>query len=103
MERIIYLYRRKDGVSLEDARKWSLEVDLPRTSSQPGVRKFQVSEIVSSGKGKFEYHILEEIEADSYQAWMDAASRPAMKKVADEWPSYFDESSILEIRAARIK
>ena len=42
MERIIYFYRRKQGVTAEQSRRWTLEVDIPITSTQPGMQKFQV-------------------------------------------------------------
>ena len=103
MERIVYLYRRKAGVTAEQSQKWTREVDIPITSALPGVQRFQVSEVDSSGEGALEFHVLEEIEADSYEAWMQAAELPAMKKVADEWPSYFDEGSIVEIRLTKLE
>jgi len=103
MERIVYLYCRKQGVTAEQSRKWTLEVDVPITSTQPGIQKFQVSEISSSGEGPLEFHVLEEIEVDSYEAWTKVAEQPGMKKVAAEWPSYFDETSILEIRSTKIE
>ncbi len=103
MERTIYFYRRKQGVTAEQSRRWTLEVDIPITSTQPGMQKFQVSEVSSSGEGPLEFHVLEEIEADSYEAWTKVAEQAAMKKVADEWPSYFDPTSILEIRSTKIE
>ena len=103
MECIVYLYRRKQGVTAQQSRKWTLEVDIPITSSQPGIQKFKVSEISSSGEGPLEFHILEEIEVGGYEAWTQAAEQPGMKKVAEEWPSYFDETSILEIRSTKIE
>ena len=54
MECIVYLYRRKQGVTAQQSRKWTLEVDIPITSSQPGIQKFKVSEISSSGEGPLE-------------------------------------------------
>ena len=62
LERIIYFYRLKEGVTIEDFRKWSIEKDLPITSAQPGVQRFETFQVTSSGEGESRYDVMEYIE-----------------------------------------
>ena len=103
VERIIYFYRLKDGVTIGDFWKWSIEKDLPITSAQPGVQKFETFELTSSGEGAAHYDVMEYIEADSYDAWSKVGKLPAMKEIAEAWPLYGDADSVLEVRLKKIE
>ncbi len=103
MERIVYLYRLKEGVKMADFWKWQLETDLPTTSKQPGVLAFQTYEVTGSGQGDRHYDVMEVVEAESYAAWLEVGKQPAMKKVAEEWPLYCDGQSVFEVRVKKIE
>ena len=101
MERIMYFYRLKEGVAMADFWRWSLETDQPITSRQPGVLRFETSEVTAFTNAK--YDVMEYIEAESYEAWNAVGKLPAMKKVASEWPLYGDGSSVIEVRLKKIE
>ncbi len=103
MERILAFYRLKDGVSMPEYVKWSLETDQPITSAQPGVIQFDVYKVNASGEGSLKFDVMEDILVDSWGAWEQVAKQPAMKKVVDEWPLYCDGASVLVTRVEQIK
>lgn len=103
MDRIIALYRLKEGVTMEEYRKYSLEIDQPITSVQPGVRRFEVYAVTASGEGPLNFDIMENIEVDSWEAWQEVTKSEPMKKVVTNWPRYCDESSVLLIRGDKIQ
>jgi hypothetical protein len=103
MERIVALYRLKNGVSMAEYVKWSLETDQPITSTQPGVIQFDVYKVNASGEGSLKFDVMEDVLVESWEAWEQVAKQPAMKKVADEWPVYCDGTSVLLTRVEQIK
>ena len=103
MEKIIALHRLKEGVTIEEYRKFSLQTDQPTTSNQPGIQRFEVYEVKASGEGPLHFDVMEIIEVDSWEAWEQVTKSAAMKKVMDDWPLYGDDTSILIVRADKIE
>ena len=94
MVRVFISYRLKDGVSRDEYRKWSREVDKVIASRQPGVRSYKIFEIQGAGKGEPGFDYMEDIEADSREAWEKVNGYPEMKEVVDGWMKLCDPDSV---------
>jgi hypothetical protein len=86
MQRVFVMYNLKKGVSMDEYKKWSREVDQKVTPKQPGVKSFKVFEIKGAEKGASPYQIVEDIEVDSWDAWQKVVKNDAMKNVIAQWP-----------------
>jgi len=91
MVHIFMLYKLKPGQE-EAYRKHSRETDQPALRRQPGIRKYNVYEIKGS-QGKSPYQIVEDIEVDSWNAWLAHAGSDTGKKLYEMWKKYCDEDA----------
>ena len=94
MARVFIMYRLRRGVSREQYRRWSREVDQVVASRQPGVLSYRVFEVTGSGKGDAPCDILEDIEVESREAWEKVNDYPEMKPVVKEWLELCDPDSV---------
>lgn len=95
MVHIFMMYNLKPGKE-EAYRKHSREIDQPTLRKQPGIRKFIVYEI-KGGQGKSPYQIVEDIEVDSWDAFLKVAASEAGKKLGEMWKEYCDEASQITV------
>ena len=66
--KIFTMHKLKPGASMEDYKKWSREVDHPKSISQPEIQSFEVYEIlgtVDSDEQSAAYDIIEVIDVES--------------------------------------
>jgi len=91
MQTMIMVYKLKKGISLEEYKKFSLEIDQPLVSGLKAVKKFNVHFVI--GPEKF-WDIFEVIKLDSYKAWEEITETDKMKKHDKEWKKYVDSDSI---------
>lgn len=91
MQTMIMVYNLKNGSSIEDYRKFSLEVDQPLVKSFDVIKEFNV--YVVKGPKKI-WEIFEVIKLDSYDAWEEITQTDKMKEHDREWKKYVDENSI---------
>ena len=103
MQRVFVMYKLKPGVSMDDYRKWSQEVDQKITPHQPGVKSFKVFEIKGAEKGTPPYQIVEDIEVESWEAWQKVVSGEGMKKVITEWNNYGDADTLIAVYGDQIE
>jgi hypothetical protein len=103
MQKVFVMYRLKPGVSIEDYKKWSVEVDQKITPFQPGCYRFEVYEIEGAEKGESPYQIVEDIDVESWESWQKVVASPGMKKVVESWGKYGDESTLKVIYGRKIK
>jgi hypothetical protein len=94
MVRVFITYKLRRGVSRDHYRRWSREVDQAVASRQPGVLSYRVFEVSGSGKGDAPCDIVEEIEAESREAWEKVNEYPEMKPVVKEWLELCDPDSV---------
>jgi antibiotic biosynthesis monooxygenase (ABM) superfamily enzyme len=94
MVEVVITYKLKPGVSREEYRKWSVEVDQPVASSQPGVRSYKIIEIDGADGAEPAYDILEVIQAESWEAWRQVPEREAMKPVVARFLELCDADSV---------
>jgi len=103
MEKVFVMYDLKKGVSIEDYKKWSRNVDQQITPNQPGCHKFEVFEILGSdGEGVPKFQIIELIEVDDWESWQQIVKSKGMGKVVTEWNNYGDENSLITIYGEKI-
>jgi len=95
MVHIFMMYNVKPG-KVEAYRKHSRMTDQPTLLKQPGIRKFTVYEI-KGGQGKPPYQIVEDIEVDSWEAFLKVAASDAGKRLGEMWKEYCDESSQITV------
>jgi len=103
MKKVLVMYKLKKGVSLEDYWKWSTELDQKITPFQPGVYRYEIFAIEGCKQGESPYHIVEEIEIDSFEQWQEVVNSEPMKEVVKTWANYADESSLTTIYGKKIK
>jgi hypothetical protein len=95
--KIFTMHKLKAGASIEDYKKWSREVDQPKSISQPEVLTFDVFEIlgsVDSDEMNPEYDVIEVIEVNSLEDIRKVEDR-LKNFLEDEWVARWVEKSTL--------
>ena len=103
MQKIFLMYNLKKGVSMEDYKKWSREVDQQITPKQEGVNKFEVYEIKGAEKGTPPCQIAEDIDVESWEKWQEVLKSKGMERVVREWNRYGDASTVVSIWGNKIE
>lgn len=94
MHKMYVMYNLKPGVTIEQYRLWSKEIDQRITPGQPGMIRFEVYEMIGSETGGEPFlRIVEDIEVEDFDAWMETTRREGMAYVESTLPSLIDESS----------
>lgn len=94
MVQVFIRYKLQPGVSREEFNKWSREVDQVIAARQPGVRSYKIYEIEGAGTGEPDCDYVEDIEADSREAWEQVNGYPEMKEVVEGWLKLCDPDSV---------
>lgn len=103
MEKVFVLYKLKPGVSIEQYRNWSVNLDQKVTPFQPGVHRFEVYEIKGAEIGESPYRIIEDVDVDSWDEWQKVMASDAMKEILETWDNYGDRSTIIALYGKKIK
>ncbi len=77
MHKIYVMYKLKKGVTMDQYKQWSKEIDQRITPGQPGMIRFEVYEIKGADKGEPFVQVVEDIEVEDYDAWMETCRQPA--------------------------
>jgi uncharacterized protein (TIGR02118 family) len=96
MVHIFMMYNVMPG-KMEAYRKHSRTTDQPTLKMQPGIRNFTVYEIKGAQSGTSPYQIVEDIEVDSWEAFLKVAASDAGKKLGEMWKMYCDEASQITV------
>ena len=102
MQKIFVLYRLKKGVSLEQYKAWSREIDQRITPGQPGMIRFEVYEIKGAEKGEPSVQIVEDIEVANALDWFETCRRPGMAYVQELIADLIDDTTLQVIYGERI-
>jgi hypothetical protein len=103
MQKVFVMYKLKPGVTLEQYREWSVTLDQVITPFQPGVVRFEVYAIQGALEGEPPYTIVEDVEVDDWETWVKVTQSEGMKRVAETWGDYGDESTLVMIHGEKIK
>lgn len=94
MQTIINLYNLRPGISIEEFKKWSKEVDQKMVPKQKGVHSFEVIEIKGVENGA-KYQVAEIIKVDSNEVWKENLETEEMKAVLEQWDKLCDGASVV--------
>jgi uncharacterized protein (TIGR02118 family) len=81
--KVISLLKRKEGMSLEEFRKWALEEHPPLGKKLPGIRKYRMSVVIEDNPN-FPYDAVSEFWFDDNDARMAAFATPEGKAAAED-------------------
>jgi len=102
MHKIFVMYRLKKGVTMDQYKQWSKEIDQRITPGQPGMIRFEVYEIKGADKGEPFVEVVEDIEVEDYDAWMKTCTERGMAYVQETVARLIDESTLKIIYGKRI-
>jgi hypothetical protein len=102
MQKVFVSYRLLPGVSLEHFCQWSREIDQLMLMRQPGIIRFEIYAIEGAEDGQPFCQIMEDIEADSFEAFQSAVAGPDMAYCRETFPLFVDQSSVQVIYGSRI-
>jgi hypothetical protein len=102
MHKMFVMYKLKPGVTIEQYRKWSKEVDQRITPGQKGMIRFEVYEMIGADKGEPFVQIVEDIEVEDFDAWMNTVRGEGMVYVEETIAQLIDESSRRIVYGTRI-
>lgn len=102
MQKIFVMYRLKKGVTIDQYKQWSKEIDQRITPGQPGMIRFEVYEIKGADKGEPFVEVVEDIEVEDFDAWMETCRQAGMAYVQETIESLIDESTLKIVYGERI-
>lgn len=94
--KVFTMHKLKKGVTMEDYKKWSREIDQKITLALAGVRKIEVYEILSLGNETPPFDIVEVIEVESWEASKKIENSEKLKSLIKEWmEKWVDKDSLV--------
>jgi hypothetical protein len=102
MQKVFVMYRLKDGVSMDQYKAWSREIDQRITPGQPGMIRFEVYAIEGAEKGEPFVQVVEDIEVEDAREWFATANKPGMAYVQETIAGLVDFSTLQVIYGSRI-
>jgi len=106
MEQFFTFFRLKDGVDLEEFRKWNKEVEKRVFRPHPVFESFEVFEIEGQeggGSEELSFDMVESIVVTSMEEWKDSMKDEAIEGVVEEWSIYADASSALTVFVRKVQ
>jgi hypothetical protein len=94
---MIVLYDLLPGVSADEFAKWSSEVDQPACRAFAACHGFDVYVVERQDGSGPRYQVIEDIRAESAEAWTDATGSPGHAHVMEQWAGYGVEKSVLTL------
>ncbi len=92
--RVFISYNLKPATTMEEYRKWSREVDQPHAGAAPGVLRYEIFEVRGAGKGEPDFTIIEDIEVESWEAWLKVNDLPEVKPAYEGFMRLADPDSV---------
>jgi len=78
-------YDLADGITREEFRRWSSEIDQPTVMKLPGIRRYEIFEVDRVEEGGPMPDILDVVEAESLEAWLAADRHPSMTGIVSDF------------------
>ena len=91
MQKVFVSYRLRAGVSIEQYKAWSREIDQRITPGQKGIIRFEVYAIEGADKGEPFCQIVEDIEVESFEAFTETVRGSGMAYVMETFGKLVDE------------
>lgn len=102
MHKIFVMYRLKKGVSIDQYKQWSKDIDQRITPGQQGCIRFEVYEIKGADNGEPFVEVVEDIEVEDFDAWMQTCRQSGMAYVQETIEKLIDESTLKIVYGERI-
>jgi hypothetical protein len=102
MQKIFVMYRLKEGVTMDQYKAWSREIDQRITPGQPGMIRFEVYAIEGAEKGEPFVQVVEDIEVVDAREWFATANKLGMAYVQETIAKLIDPSTLQVIYGSRI-
>jgi hypothetical protein len=110
MEKILVLYKLREGITRDQFAKWSREVDQHAALQQGPCIRFELYAVKATPEVPRKasdalldaFDIIEDIEVEGWDEWERALETDAMKAVLEQFHEHVDESSVLVVRGARL-
>jgi uncharacterized protein with ACT and thioredoxin-like domain len=99
MTTIVLVYKIKEGVDIEDYKKWSIEKDQPLVNSYDIIKEFDVEAVVNSDGT---WDCFEIVKVDDIKAFEELMETDIFKKEWQKFLEFAEESSIKTIYGKRI-
>jgi len=103
MERVFVIYNLKPGVSIDEYRKFSIDIDQKITPNQAGIDKQEIYSIKRADTEYPKFQIVEIFDVDSWEAYKKIMGSEVMKPVFKEWEKYCDTSSVVTLYGEKIE
>ena len=100
--KVFVIYNLKEGVDVEEYKRWSREVDQPTTSNMPGCHSFVVYLVRGEASGKTFPMVVEDIDVESWESWQETLKSEAFSQVMEEWPLYGVGKSAITVYCEKI-
>ncbi|MBI9043535.1 MAG: hypothetical protein JEZ06_03565 [Anaerolineaceae bacterium] len=87
MATLVFTYSPKEGVTLEELKKFLVEVDQPATLSLPSTISARILKVLGD---ETDFTCIELLEITSFDEW-EADTKvpsPELQAVLDEWPKF---------------
>lgn len=78
-------YDLADGITREEFRRWSSEIDQPTVLKLPGINRYDIFEVDRVEEGGPMPDIIDVIEAESLDAWLAADGHPSMTEIVSDF------------------
>jgi hypothetical protein len=102
---IFTMHKLKPGASFEDYKKWSKQVDQPKSNAQPEILNFEVYAIhgtLDAGKEAPDYDVIEVIDVRNVED-IDKVEERLRDFLDNEWLSqWVEESTLINIYGEKI-
>jgi len=100
--KVIITYNLRPGADRGAYKDWSRRVDQQIAARQPGVRSYAIYEVVGTSTDNVTCQFVEDIEADSREAWERVNTYEEMKPVVEEWLRYCDPNSVQVVYCEKV-
>lgn len=102
MQKVFVSYRLKPGVTMEQYKAWSQNVDQRITPTQKGVIRFEIYAIEGTDAGEPYCQVMEDIEVTDWAAFQAAVAGPGMAYIMETLPHLVDEATVKTVYGSKI-
>ena len=100
--KVFVFYNLKEGVDIDEFKKWSREVDQPTCNKMPACHSFEVFLVKGEMSEKQFPRVVENINVESWDAWQTTLKSDAFSQIMEEWPQFGDAESAITVYCEKI-
>lgn len=92
--RVYITYKLKPETTMDEYYQFSREIDQPLASAAPGVLNYEIFEVKGAGEGSPDFTIIEDIECESWEAWLKVNDMPEVRPAYEGFMRLADPGSV---------